>query len=509
MLAIGVWQLRSCGTISDFENETINRENTIHFMKTPNELLINGQWVAGSSNERKDIVNPSTEEAVDSVPVANDADLKQVLAAADAGWKMWRDVDAWTRSRTLRKVADLIRERSEAIAGVLTEEQGKTLAEAKGELGATADQFDWFADEARRIYGRSIDGHSREHRLLVFRQPIGPVAAFVPWNFPALLSARKMGPAIAAGCSIIVKPPIEAPRTVLHLAKACDDAGVPPGVVNAVTGNSSHISEFLIKSGVIRKVSLTGSVQVGQRILKMCAEKMIPASMELGGHSPVIIFADADVDSAAEVCARGKFRNMGQVCISASRFFVHESVAERFSERFIEITRNLKIGDGRDPQTDVGPMANNRRVEATAALVADAVKKGATLSCGGKRPDGFDKGYFYEPTVLCNVDQSMNLMTEEPFGPIAPITTFSEMDDALEKANSTEFGLAGYIFTRDTRTAFLASEGLEVGMVGVNNLVIATAEAPFGGIKDSGFGREGGSEGIEAYTITKYVNLRL
>ncbi len=424
-------------------------------------------------------------------------------------WHAWRQADAWTRSASLRTVAALVRDRSQEIASVLTEEQGKPLAEARGELAATADQFDWYADEARRIYGRIIDGHNRQHRLMVIRQPIGPVAAFVPWNFPALLAARKMAPAIAAGCSIIVKPPIEAPRTVLCLAQACHDAGIPAGVVNMVTGDSARISQHLIRAGAIRKVSLTGSVPVGRTILQLCAEQMIPASMELGGHSPVLVFEDADIEGAAEICARGKFRNMGQVCISASRFFVQQNVVDRFIRRFVEVTQSLKIGDGRDPSTDAGPLANQRRVDATTALLADAVEKGASIACGGGRPDGFDKGFFFQPTVLCHVDSSMNVMTEEPFGPIAPITSFTDLDDALAQANRTEFGLAGYVFTNNTRTAFLAAEGLDVGMVGVNNLVIATAEAPFGGVKQSGFGREGGSEGIEAYTVTKYVNFRL
>ncbi len=478
-------------------------------MKTPNEMYVDGKWVPAGDGARQEIVNPATEEAVDSVPVATDADLDGVLGVAERAWHEWRQVDAWTRSAALRTIAGLVRDRSQEIAAVLTEEQGKPLAEAHGELAATADQFDWYADEARRIYGRMIDGHNRQHRLMVMRQPIGPVAAFVPWNFPALLAARKMAPAIAAGCSIIVKPPIEAPRTVLCLAQACHDAEIPAGVVNMVTGDSAHISEHLIRSGTIRKVSLTGSVPVGRKILQLCAAQMIPASMELGGHSPVLVFEDADVENAAEICARGKFRNMGQVCISASRFFVQESVADRFIRRFVEVTQSLKIGDPRDPSTDAGPLANGRRVDATAALVADAVEKGATIACGGGRPDGFDKGFFFEPTVLCSVDSSMNVMTEEPFGPIAPISSFTDLDDALAKANGTEFGLAGYVFTNNTRRAFLASEGLDVGMVGVNNLVIATAEAPFGGVKHSGFGREGGSEGIEAYTITKYVNLLL
>ncbi len=478
-------------------------------MQVPNEMFIDGEWVPASDGARREIINPATEEAVDTVPVATAADLDKALEAADRGWREWREVDAWTRSAALRRIADWIREHAEAIAAVMTEEQGKPITEAKGEIVASADVYDWFADEARRIYGRVIDGHSRAHRLLVMRQPIGPVAAFSPWNFPMLLSSRKIAPALAAGCSIIVKPAIEAPRTSLCLAQACRDAGIPPGVVNVVTGDSSRISRHLILSPIIRKVSLTGSVEVGRQILKLCAEQIKAVSMELGGHSPVLVFEDADIESAAEVCARGKFRNNGQVCIAASRFYVQESVMERFVERFKAITESLRVGNGRDPDTDIGPLANRRRLQATEGLIQDAVGKGAVVACGGHRPEGLDRGFFFKPTVLVDVDDGMDIMHEEPFCPVAPITTFSDLEDGLVKANATEFGLAGYVFTQNTRTAFLASEGLETGMVGVNNLVIAAAEIPFGGIKKSGFGREGGTEGIEAYTVTKYVNILL
>jgi succinate-semialdehyde dehydrogenase / glutarate-semialdehyde dehydrogenase len=475
----------------------------------PNQLYINGLWRDASDGATTEIIDPATEEVVGVVPMATTADLDDALAAAEAAWPLWREVDAWTRSAKIRRVGVLIRERIDLIAAVLTEEMGKPLAEAKGELGATADQFDWYADEARRIYGRMIDGHSREHRLMVIRQPIGPVAAFSPWNFPALLSSRKIAPALAAGCTIIVKPAVEAPRTVLLLAQCCHDADIPPGVVNVVTGNSTMISEKLITSPIIRKISLTGSVPIGQKLLHLAADGIKSVSMELGGHSPVLIFADADIDLAAETCARAKFRNNGQVCISASRFFVHESVAEAFTRKFVEITQTLRVGDGRQPETEVGPLANRRRLEATEALVQDAVAKGATLSAGGKRPAEFTKGFFYMPTVLTGVDSGMDIMRNEPFCPIAPIATFTDLADALRQANETEFGLAGYVFTNDTKTAFLASEGLDCGMVGVNNLVIATAEIPFGGVKKSGFGREGGTEGIEGYTVAKYINFKL
>jgi len=478
-------------------------------MRVPNQLYIDGQWLDSADGARREIVNPATEEVADTVPMAADGDLDRALAAADRAWQTWRETDAWTRSGVLRRAAALLRERADAIADVLTEEQGKTLGESRAETLAAADQFDWYADEARRIYGRVIDGHSRAHRLLVIRQAVGPVAAFSPWNFPILLACRKIAPALAGGCSIIVKPAIEAPRTVLCVAAACADAGLPPGLLNVVTGDSGRISRRLIASDRIRKVSLTGSVPVGQEILRLCAESVKAVSMELGGHSPVLVFQDADVRQAAELCARGKFRNNGQVCIAASRFFVQEPVYEAFVDAFREVTDSLRLGSGRDPETDVGPLANLRRLEATDGLVRDAVAHGARLVCGGSRSDAFPRGYFYRPTVLAEVNESMRIMTEEPFCPVAPIAPFSDLDDGLAKANATQFGLAGYVFTRNTRTAFLAAEQLEAGMVGVNNLVIAAAEIPFGGIKRSGFGREGGSEGIEGYTVTKYINILL
>ena len=475
----------------------------------PNQMYIGGSWVGGQGRETLDVINPATEERIDSIPVATAADLDAALEAARTGFAAWREVDAWTRGGVLRAIADWIRGHVELFADTLTAEQGKTLPEARGEILATADQFDWYAEEAKRIYGRLIDGHSRAHRLMVMRQPIGPVAAFSPWNFPALLTARKMAPAIAAGCSIVVKPAEEAPRTALLLAKACEAAGLPSGVVNMVVGYPAQISEHLIRSEVIRKVSLTGSVPVGKTLMHLCAESIKPITLELGGHSPVLVFEDADIEKAAEACARGKFRNNGQVCIAASRFYVQASVAQRFIDRFRQVTESLSVGPGNQPGIDVGPLSNKRRLEATEALVRDAVERGAVIACGGHRRDLPERGFFFRPTVLSGVDPEMRIMHEEPFCPVAPIATFDDLDDALVKANATDYGLAGYVFTNSTRTAFLAAEGLDVGMVGVNNLVIATAEIPFGGVKASGFGREGGTEWIDSYTVAKYVNILL
>lgn len=475
----------------------------------PVGLYINGKWMDSSDKKTFDVVNPATEEIIYTIPSATKEDLDLALEAADRSWKSWRKVDAWTRSAKLRKVAELIRERLEEIALAVTEDQGKPINESRGEVNATADQFDWYADEARRIYGRMVDGHSSDHRLMIIRQPVGPVAAFSPGNFPALLPSRKIAPAIAAGCSVIIKPAEEAPRATYAIAQAVEDAGIPAGVLNVVTGEPAFLSEYLIKSDVIRKVTLTGSMPVGKIILKHAAEGIKPVSMELGGHNPVLVFEDANIEEAARICARAKFRNNGQVCISASRFFVQESIVDKFTEYFVDETKKIRIGVGTDPETELGPLENERRIEQASALINDAVSKGARLAHGGKRNANFPKGFFFEPTVMVNVGEDMEIMSKEPFSPIAPITTFTDLEDGLKKANASVYGLAGYVFTNNTRTAFLASEGLETGMVGINNLVIATAEIPFGGVKYSGFGREGGSEGIEGYTHTKYMNFKL
>ena len=471
-------------------------------------MWIDGAWTPASDGARLDVVDPATEEVIDSVPRATAADLDRALAAAECAGRNWRAVDPWSRSAVLRTAARLVRERTEAIASAMTEEQGKPLAEARAEIAGAADHLDWNADEARRIYGRVIEARSRESRLFVMREPIGPVAAFTAWNFPVLLPARKIAPALAAGCSMILKPAEEAPRVAFALAKALEDAGLPAGVLNVVTGEPAQVSRHLLGSPVIRKATLTGSVPVGREILRLCAERLLPASLELGGHAPVLVFPDADPERTAEACARGKFRNMGQVCIAATRFCVHEAVAARFAKRFVEVAASLRIGDGRDPETDVGPLANRRRLDAVDALVQDAASHGARVLCGGQRPPGKSRGFFYEPTVLDRVDASARMLREEPFGPLAPISTFASFDEAVAFANASAYGLAAYVFTTDLATAFRASEALEAGMVGVNQLLLSSAEIPFGGVKDSGFGREGGSEGLEAYTVAKHLHLK-
>ncbi|KAA0233584.1 MAG: NAD-dependent succinate-semialdehyde dehydrogenase [Actinobacteria bacterium] len=478
-------------------------------MDAPTQLLIDGEWRDSADGGTVGVENPATGEIVDEVAAATVADLDWALAAADEGWQRWRSTDAWSRSRLLRDVAARIRDHADDLAPILTEEAGKPVAQARAEMMAAAEYFDWFADEARRVYGRTVDGHSTDNRLVVRREPVGPVAAFVAWNFPVLLSARKLAPALAAGCSIVLKPAEESPRAALWLGQACLDAGIPPGVVNLVTGDPARISRHLMGSPVIRKVSLTGSLPVGRTIIEQSARRIIPVSLELGGDAAVLVFPDADIDAAADLCAAFKYRNCGQVCIAPSRFFVHEDIAAGFTERFVAATESLTVGDPSDPGTEVGPLSSEKRLEAVEALVSDAVARGAKILLGGKRPPDMTAGWFYEPTVLTDVHDSMSIMTEEPFGPVAPIATFSSFDEAIERANDTPYGLAGYVFTTDMGTAMRVSEQLEAGLVGVNTLALATAEAPFGGVKQSGFGREGAAEGIDSYLVTKYVNIQL
>jgi succinate-semialdehyde dehydrogenase / glutarate-semialdehyde dehydrogenase len=471
-------------------------------------LYIAGNWGPSSGGGTKSVVDPATEDVIGTIPDAVAQDLDRALQAAQVGFERWRRTQPWERSAKIRRIAELLRERIEPLALLMSAETGKPVAEGRGEWGATADQFEWYAEETKRIYGQIIEGRQPDVRLSVIYQPVGVVAAFPAWNFPALLPARKIAAALAAGCSIIVKPAGEAPGCCMAIAQACHDAGIPAGVVNVVTGNSRMISRHLIASPIVRKVSVTGSVPVGKEILKLAADGVKKVSMELGGHAPVLVFDDADAIKAAETCASTKFRNCGQVCISPSRFYVHEKSYAAFSSRFAEIAKGLKIGHGSDPATTIGPMANARGLEGIKELTTDAIAKGAEVLAGGQTPPGFNRGYFFEPTVLGRVPDHARVMNEEPFGPIAPITTFESFDEVIERANALPFGLAGYVFTSNLKTATLAAEALEVGMVGVNDMLLATAEAPFGGIKESGMGREGGSLGIHDYLEAKYIKTR-
>lgn len=474
-------------------------------------LFIDGQWRAAGDGGTREVLDPATEEVTGVIPAATSQDLDAAVEAAQRGLAQWRRTSPWERAAVLRRTAELMRSRADANARLMSTETGKPLAQARGEINDAADQFDWYAGETVRIQGQTTEGRVPEVRLHVRFEPVGVVAAFTAWNFPALLPSRKIAAALAAGCSVIVKPASEAPGSCMVIIEALRDAGLPAGVANLVTGDSGFISETLVRSPGIAKISLTGSTSVGKRLLKLAAEGVKRVSMELGGHAPVLVFEDADVDHAAEQCARFKFRNCGQVCASPSRFYVHESLYPAFAARFAEVARSLRVGPGLDAMTDVGPMANYRGLRNAHRLLNDAVGRGARLLAGGGRPEGLagDKGYYLAPTVLADVPDDALVMHEEPFAPVAPIAPFATFDEAIRKANSTPYGLASYLFSRSLKTATLASEAIEAGMVGVNELAIASAEMPFGGVKESGLGREGGSLGLRDYLEPKFIRTRL
>ena len=468
------------------------------------KLHINGEWCDGSAGKSEPIVNPATGQVLARLAHAGPADLEQALHAADKGFKVWRKVSAFERYKLLRKAGDIIRSRADQIGALMTQEQGKPLAEAKMETLFAGEIMDWFAEEARRSYGRIVPARADGVMQLVVKEPVGPVAAFTPWNFPINQAVRKVSAALAAGCSVILKGPEETPASCAALVQAYVDAGLPPGVLNLVFGVPAEISEYLIPHPVIRKITFTGSTPVGKKLAALAGQHMKRMTMELGGHAPAIVFGDADVDAAIKQLASAKFRNAGQVCVSPTRFLVHESVIERFTAGFVKAAGALKVGDGMDPTTRMGPLANSRRIEAMQMFVDDAVGKGAKLLTGGKRIG--TTGYFFEPTVLGEVPLSARIMNEEPFGPVAPIVPFASFDEVVAEANRLPFGLAAYAYTRSLKTANAIGAAFESGMVTINNLGLALPETPFGGVKDSGYGSEGGSEAIEAYLNTKFIS---
>jgi succinate-semialdehyde dehydrogenase/glutarate-semialdehyde dehydrogenase len=404
----------------------------------------------------------------------------------------------------MRKAADLIRERADAISKILVLEQGKVYPEARGEVVTSADIIEWFAEEGRRAYGRIVPGRQKGVRQLVVQEPVGVVAAFTPWNFPALTPARKIGAALAAGCSIIIKASEETPGTCVELVRCFANAGLPAGVLNLVFGVPANVSEHLMASNVVKKISFTGSIPVGKHLAGLAAKGMKRTTMELGGHSPVVVFADTDAEKAADTIAAFKYRNAGQVCISPTRFFVQEQSYKKFLARFTEYAKGVKLGDGLEKGNTMGPLANPRRLDAMEALVNDSKSRGATIVTGGKRYG--NQGYFFEPTIVTDIVEDSKLMTEEPFGPIAPIVPFKDFDEVVERANSLPFGLAAYAFTSNGATATAIGDALQSGMVGVNSVAISTPETPFGGVKESGYGHEGGIEGLEAYTNRKFIS---
>ncbi len=467
-------------------------------------LFIDGAWGAASDGRTLDVQNPATGEVIGTVACVTRADLDRALAAAERGFRVWRKVSPFERGKVLREAARLLRERAPRIAELLTTEQGKPLAEAMAEINGSADIIDWFAEEGRRTYGRIVPARAEGIYQLVVKEPVGPVAAFTPWNFPVSQAVRKIGAALATGCSIIVKPPEETPASPAALADIFKDAGLPDGVLNLVYGNPPDISGYLVPHPVIRKVSFTGSVPVGKHLAALAGQHMKRATMELGGHAPAIVFDDADLDKAADLLAASKLRNAGQVCVSPTRFMIQEKAYQPFLEKFVGKLRDVKVGDGLAEGTKMGPLVNERRVQAVDALIAEAVSQGAKLETGGKRIG--NKGSFYEPTVLSGVTRDMRIMNEEPFGPVALVAPFKGFEEVVAESNRLPYGLAAYAFTSSAKTATALGQELETGMLTLNHLGLALPEVPFGGVKDSGYGSEGGTEALEAYLVIKFVS---
>ncbi len=466
-------------------------------------LLINGAWVAGAEERWLPIVDPSTGDPVGRVAVASDTDIEHAVRVAERGFEVWRAVAPFERARTLRQAAALLRERADPIACLLTIEQGKPLAQARHEILGSADAIDWFAEEGKRCFGQVIPGRTGSTHVLTRLEPVGPVAAFTPWNFPVSQSVKKVAAALAAGCSIILKGPEEAPGACAEMVRCLDDAGLPPGALSLLYGNPPRIAERLIGDPAIRHVTLTGSVAVGRAVAALAGHHLKPLTLELGGHAPAIVCDDADLALAASELARMKFMNAGQVCLAPTRFLIARSVYREFLDRFREIVQRLRIDAGSRPNIDMGPLANFRRLEAIQALVDDAVKLGATVECGGHRIER--PGYFFAPTVLSDIPMAARAMNEEPFGPLALFRAFDDLDEAIAEANRLPYGLASYLFTRSIANEAAVTERIEAGMVAVNRIFSSNFEAPFGGVKDSGYGTEGGTFAIRNFLHEKML----
>ncbi len=469
--------------------------------------FINGKWQKSSGGETYDVINPATEEIIGKASKANKKDIDDCLKSAEKGLEVWKNTSPWERSKIIRKISELIRKRSDILSKWLTLEVGKPLAEGIAEANGSADIFEWSSEESKRIYGETLQGRTPDTKIHVYYQPVGVVAALVPWNFPITLASRKISTALSAGCSVIVKPDVITPGSIMELVDICKEAGIPSGVVNLLSGDPAYISDQLLSSNIIKKVSITGSTRVGKLILKKAAEKVQRVTMELSGHSPFIVFDDVDLDKVTDIAIFAKFRNNGQVCISPSRFYIHESKKNDFTKLMIEKTKKLKIGNGMEKNTILGPLTTKKRLEELESLVEITVKEGAKVLYGGKKPAGFNKGYFYEPTIFDNVKDNYTIMSQEPFGPLVPILSFKDFDEVINRANNNDLGLASYIYTNNLKRAHKASELMETGTVAVNTGVVALPEAPFGGIKQTGYGREGGSMAIKDYLNIKYTHL--
>lgn len=476
--------------------------NTDEIYPAP-QLFIAGRWIDAGSRDTQPVRNPATGEVIAQLPIATQQDLDEALEAAEKGFRVWKRMPAFDRAAILHMAANLLRERAPQIGRLMTIEQGKPLAQSTIEIPGCADIFDFFAEEGKRAYGRIVPSRQPAVRHNVIPEPIGPVAAFTPWNFPSTIPARKMGAALAAGCSMVIKPAEETPWSALALAKALDDAGLPKGVLNVVFGVPAVISPYLITSPIIRKITFTGSTAIGRQLGRLAADVVKPTTMELGGHAPVLVFEDADLDTAVNMMVASKFRNAGQICIAPTRFYVQDSIHDRFCEKFAAAASQLRVGNGLEDGVQMGPLANPRRVPALESLISDAVSEGGRLVCGGS--SGRNSGYFLEPTVLTHVPDTARIMSEEPFGPVIVTQPFATLDDVITKANRLPFGLAAYAFTSSIKTMRTIGEEVESGMIGINFPVLTGPETPFGGVKDSGHGSDGGPEALSGFMINKYV----
>lgn len=467
-------------------------------------LCIDGEWRAGGEGRTLPLINPANEDPCGSVAVATRADMDAALAACAEGFRIWKATSPVERGAVMRRAAAWLRSHIDRIAPILTEQQGKTLFEARYEITASAESFEWFAEEARRAYGRIVPARMGRVQQLIFREPVGPVAGFVPWNFGMGQAARKVGAALAAGCSIILKGPEETPSCCAFLVEALLDAGLPKQVIGLLYGSPAEISDYLIAHPVIRKVSFTGSTAVGKQLAALAGRHMKRITMELGGHGPVIVTGDVDLAKAAQMLVGAKYRNAGQVCTAPTRFLIEEKAYAPFVEQFAARAAALKVADGKSAGAEMGPLANARRVHAMEALIGDGVERGGTIVTGGGRIG--NKGNFFQPTVMTDVPLEADMMHVEPFGPLAMIRPFQDLDEAIAEANRLEYGLAAYAFTNSNTAAMRIAAEVESGMVSINNFGLAWPELPFGGVKDSGYGSEGGSEAIEPYLSTKLVS---
>jgi succinate-semialdehyde dehydrogenase/glutarate-semialdehyde dehydrogenase len=473
-------------------------------------MYIGGEWKEAISGQRREVRNPATGETVGSVPVCGREDVAAAIDAAHAAFRPWADLTAQERSEPLRRAFEILVERKDEIARIMTLEQGKPLAEAKGEVLFAAEFLRWYSEEAKRVYGETIPASAPHKRILVIRQPVGVVGAITPWNFPVSMLTRKIAPALAAGCTVVLKPADYTPLSAVALFRVLEEAGFPPGVVNLVTGKGSVVGAEFLENPKLGKITFTGSTEVGKRLIEGSAKYVKRVSMELGGHAPFIVFEDADLEQAVDACIASKFRNAGQTCICANRIYVQDTIMDRFAAMLAGKVKALKVGNGMEPGVDIGPLIDWEALEKVEHQVQDALSKGAKLEAGGRRyvREGLN-GAFYEPTVLSHVDESMDICSVETFGPVAPLIAFRTEEEAIAKANASEYGLASYVFTRDLGRAFRVSERLEYGIVGVNDPLPSVAQAPFGGWKESGLGREGGRHGLEAFLEIKYISLGL